>query len=72
MTQTHINNPQHAPHTLQCQLAAHFSEVVPDQDDRAKWQAVAFGRRLSDAHWKTEQDRKERGWALGAVPVPPE
>lgn len=72
MTQTHINDTKHAPHTLQSQLAAHFSEVVPEQGDRAKWQAVAFGRRLSDAHWLAEQDRKERVRALGAVAVPPE
>ena len=72
MTQTHINDPQHAPHTLQCQLAAHFSEVVPDQDDRAKWQAVAFGRRLSNAHWLAEQDRQEQERARGAMVVPPE
>jgi hypothetical protein len=71
-SQTHINDPKHAPHTLQSQLAAHFSEVAPSQTDGAKWQAVAFGRRLSDAHWLAEQDRKERARALGATALPSE
>lgn len=71
-SRTHINDPKHAPHTLQSQLAAHFTEVAPGGDDSAKWQAVAFGRRLSDAHWLAEQDRKERVRALGAVAMPPE
>ena len=71
-SRTHINNPALAPHTLQNQLAAHFSDVVPNEDDHAKWQAVAFGRRLSDAHWLAEQDRREQARALGAVAVPPE
>jgi len=60
---THINNPKDAPHTLQSQLAAHFDEIAPLHD--GKWQAVAFGRQLSEAHWKAEQDRRSRSAVQG-------
>jgi hypothetical protein len=36
-------------------LAAHFSEIRPLHD---KWLAVKFGRALSEAHWKAENDRR--------------
>jgi hypothetical protein len=60
---THLNDPKAAPHTLQSQLAAHFDEIAPLHD--GKWQAVAFGRRLSEAHWKAEQDRRSRSAVQG-------
>ena len=55
-TRTHLNDPKRAPHTLQSQLAAHFDEIAPLH--QGKWQAVAFGRQLSEAHWKAEQARR--------------
>ena len=55
-TPTHLNDRAHpVPHTLQDQLAAHFSKIQPLHD---KWLAVKFGRALSEAHWKAETDRR--------------
>ena len=54
-TPTHLDDPRPVPHTLQDQLAAHFSEIKPLHD---KWMAVKFGLALSEAHWKAENDRR--------------
>lgn len=52
---THLDDPRPVPHTLQDQLAAHFSKIKPMHD---KWLAVKFGRVLADAHWRAAQDRR--------------
>ena len=51
---THLDNPRAVPHTLQDQLAAHFSEIRPLHD---KWLAVKFGRVPAEAHWRAEHDQ---------------
>jgi hypothetical protein len=44
------------PHTLQHQLAAHFSEIAALH---GAWMAVKFGRGLADALGRVEQDRRQ-------------
>jgi hypothetical protein len=59
MTQpAHLNDRAHpVPHTLQDQLASHFSEIKTQHD---KWMAVKFGRALSEAHWKATHDKRQQ------------